>query len=455
MHLAKIPRPKAVPWNNECDFLILPTQKSIDARGLLISIPIYLMPDSAIRFLNVTKKFKLNSEKPVPFLKRIGSIFGYANGAEDDLDQYFSAVKNISFDIKKGETVGFVGTNGSGKSTLLKLAAEIILPTEGEIEVNGRLSALLELGAGFHVDLTGRENIKLGGALLGLTGADVASITDDIIEFSELGDFIEIPVKHYSSGMFMRLAFSVAIHVLPEILFIDEILAVGDQSFQDKCFQRLHELKRSSVTMVIVSHDLRSLQNICERLIWIHHGEFKMTGEPRRVLAAYTEFMRSQTEGQMLKQSGISSGQRWGSGEVRFRSIYLIDAEGKRANMFKANESLIVCMEWEASEPIENPQFGVSIYRTGDGIQLNSPTTYGAGIDLGVVTGCGTISYHIDQLPLLPGTYHFNVSIFDKLGVHTFDFIDRCQIFEITYAEIAENYGFVSLPARWEFKQNG
>ena len=223
------------------------------------------MSDTAIRFSNVTKKFKLNAEKPVSLMDRFGHLFG--REPNEELDRYFAAIKDVDFDIKKGETVGFVGTNGSGKSTLLKLAAGIINPTEGEIEVNGRLSALLELGAGFHLDLTGRENIKLGGSLLGLSAEEVAAITDDIIDFSELGDFIEIPVKHYSSGMFMRLAFSVAIHVLPEILFIDEILAVGDQAFQDKCFQRLQEYKRTNIPMIIVSHDLRSLQNISERLI--------------------------------------------------------------------------------------------------------------------------------------------------------------------------------------------
>ena len=413
------------------------------------------MSDSAIRFANVTKKFKLNSEKPVSLMNRIGSILGLSNGAADDLEQYFSAIKNISFDIKKGETVGFVGTNGSGKSTLLKLAAEIINPTEGEIEVNGRLSALLELGAGFHLDLTGRENIRLGGSLLGLSAIEVAAITDEIIEFSELGDFIEIPVKHYSSGMFMRLAFSVAIHVLPEILFIDEILAVGDQSFQDKCFHRLYELKRNKVTMIIVSHDLRSLQNICDRLIWIHHGEFKMTGEPRRVLAAYTEFMRKQTEAQLVDDTAISTGQRWGSGEIRFSSVQLLDAAGKPSTMFKANEAFTICMKWEASEPIKNPQFGLALFRTNDGLQLNSPTTDGAGIDLGIVSGSGELNYHIDTFPLLPGNYYLNVSIHDSLGVHTFDFIDKCQEIEVTYTDSTEHYGFLSLPARWEFNQDG
>lgn len=411
------------------------------------------MSESAIRFVDVTKKFKLNAENQGGIVDRIKGLFRSEQLARSDGDRYFSAVKNVSFDIKKGETVGFVGTNGSGKSTLLKLAAGIINPTDGRVEVNGRLSALLELGAGFHVDLTGRENIRLGGSLLGLSAEDVAAITQDIIAFSELGDFIEIPVKHYSSGMFMRLAFSVAIHVMPEILFIDEILAVGDQSFQDKCFQRLHELKRSNVTMVIVSHDLRSLANICERLIWIHQGEFKLAGEPRKVLAAYTEFMRKQNESKMISQSLADVGQRWGSGEIKFESVRILDRDQQPTNTFKSNEALTICLDYFAKEEIDNPQFGLSFYRSNDNVQLNSPTTYGAGVKLGMVQGNGSISYQIDTLSLLPGVYYINVSIYDKQGVHVFDFIDHCQTIHVTFTENQEDYGFLSLAARWEVKE--
>ncbi len=410
------------------------------------------MSETAIRFSNVTKNFQLNSEKKQTLSERIDSLLGRSSAPAEE--RFFSAIKNVDFDIKKGETVGFVGTNGSGKSTLLKLAAGIIQPTDGEIEVNGRLSALLELGAGFHLDLTGRENINLGGSLLGLTADEVAAIAEDVIAFSELGGFIEIPVKHYSSGMFMRLAFSVAIHVMPEILFIDEILAVGDQAFQDKCFQRLHDFKRSNVTMIIVSHDLRSLQNICEKLIWIHLGEVKMSGDPRKVLAAYTDFMRRQNVEKMINQSLDQDGQRWGSGEIKYKSVRLKNSEGDYTNILKSNEAVEVEMEWEAFQEIDNPQFGLSIYREGDQIQLNSPNTFGAGLDLGTVSGCGRMSYHIDNLPLLPGAYYLNVSIYDKQGVHAFDFVDQCLKFEITFTDKPENYGFLSLPARWEFEPN-
>ena len=363
------------------------------------------------------------------------------------------ALKSLTMRVPEGSSVGVIGRNGSGKSTLLKLITGIYKPSSGEIDCSGRVSALIELGAGFHPDFTGRENVFLGGMIQGLTKKQIHDRFDEIVEFAELENFIDEPVRTYSSGMFMRLAFSVAIHVLPEILFIDEILAVGDQSFQDKCFHRLYQLKREGVTMIIVSHDLRSLQSICDRLIWIHLGEVKMTGEPRQVLASYTDFMRKQNEAKMIQQSFSEvTGQRWGSGEIRFRSVRLVDKDGNPTTMFKANEPMSVCMEWEATEPIDNPQFGLSIYRTGDQVQLNSPTTEGAGIDLGMVEGSGEISYHVDTMPLLPGVYHLNVSIHDKMGIHTFDYIDKCQKIEITYTDIIEHYGFLSLPARWEIK---
>ena len=251
----------------------------------------------------------------------------------------------------------------------------------------------------------------------------------------------------------MRLAFSVAIHVKPEILFIDEILAVGDQAFQDKCFKRLHEFKRSNVTMIIVSHDLRSLQNICERLIWIEKGVVTMSGEPREVMAAYTDYMRRQNVEKMISQN-VADKHRWGSGEIKYRGVKLKNSEGEYTDILRANEAVEIEMAWEASEPIDNPQFGLSIFRQNDNVQLNSPNTFSAGHRFGIVEGCGEISYRINDLPLLPGAYYISVSIHDKQGVHLFDFIDQCLKFEVTFTDRPENYGFLSLSAGWEFKQH-
>ena len=238
--------------------------------------------DYAIRIRNLDKKFKLNSDKPRTLKEKI--LFSKRNKVE-----MISILKNISLDIKKGETVALIGTNGSGKSTLLKLMTKIIYPTNGTIKINGKLTSLLELGAGFHPDFTGRENIYFNAAIFGLTKQQIDRRLDEIIEFSELGDFIDNPVRTYSSGMYMRLAFSVAINVDAEILLIDEILAVGDQHFQDKCFAKLHELKDSDKTIVIVTHNLDQVKELCTRAIWIKDGKIEMDDNPSKVVKKYLE----------------------------------------------------------------------------------------------------------------------------------------------------------------------
>ena len=196
-------------------------------------------------------------------------------------------LKGIDLDIKKGETVALIGTNGSGKSTLLKLMTKILYPNKGTLETHGKLTSLLELGAGFHPDFTGRENIYFNAAIFGLTRQEIDKRIDEIIEFSELGDFIDNPVRTYSSGMYMRLAFSIAINVDAEILLIDEILAVGDQHFQDKCFAKLKEMKESEKTIVIVTHSLGQVRELCDRAIWIYNGEVRMDGTPNEVVDEY------------------------------------------------------------------------------------------------------------------------------------------------------------------------
>ena len=238
------------------------------------------MKDVAIRVVNMTKKFKLNSDKPHTLKERI--VFGKKNKKE-----YRTILKNINLEIKKGETVALIGTNGSGKSTLLKLMTKIIYPTKGKLITDGKLTSLLELGAGFHPDFTGRENIYFNASIFGLTKKQIDDRLEDIIAFSELGELIDTPVRTYSSGMYMRLAFSVAINVDADILLIDEILAVGDQHFQDKCFDKLMELKNSDKTIVIVSHSLDSVKKLCNRAIWIYQGNIRMDGNTNEVINEY------------------------------------------------------------------------------------------------------------------------------------------------------------------------
>ena len=234
----------------------------------------------AIKVENVSKEFKLIYDKPFTLKERL--VFWNKTKVGK-----YQVLKNVSLNIKKGETIALIGVNGSGKSTLLKLMTKIIYPTSGNININGKLTSLLELGAGFHPDFTGRENIYFNASIFGLTASEIDKRISEIINFSELGDFIDSPVRTYSSGMYMRLAFSVAINVDADILLIDEILAVGDQHFQDKCFSKLQELKSSGKTIVIVSHSLGAIKQLCDRAIWIYEGEIRMDGKTNKVVDEY------------------------------------------------------------------------------------------------------------------------------------------------------------------------
>ena len=234
----------------------------------------------AIKVENLTKEFKLFYDKPKTLKERL--VFW--NKKKEDSRK---VLNNINLNIKKGETVALIGTNGSGKSTLLKLMTKIIYPSKGKLITNGKLTSLLELGAGFHPDFTGRENIYFNASIFGLTKSQIDEKIDEIIEFSELGDFIDNPVRTYSSGMYMRLAFSVAINVQAEILLIDEILAVGDQHFQDKCFNKLIELKNAGKTIVIVTHSMDQVRRFCNRAVWLYKGEIRKDGPVEEVLSEY------------------------------------------------------------------------------------------------------------------------------------------------------------------------
>ena len=234
----------------------------------------------AIKVENLTKEFKLFYDKPSTLKERL--VFW-----NKKKENSRTVLKDINLTIKKGETVALIGTNGSGKSTLLKLMTKIIYPSKGKLTTNGKLTSLLELGAGFHPDFTGRENIYFNASIFGLTKEEIEKRVDEIIEFSELGEFIDSPVRTYSSGMYMRLAFSVAINVDADILLIDEILAVGDQHFQDKCFAKLTELKESDKTIVIVTHSLEQVRKLCTRAIWIYKGEVRLDGKPDKVVDEY------------------------------------------------------------------------------------------------------------------------------------------------------------------------
>lgn len=290
--------------------------------------------ENAIEVRNMSKRFKVDYDKAHTLKDKL--LFWRTSHVE-----IHEVLKNINMDIKKGETVALIGTNGSGKSTLLKLMTKIIFPNEGTIETNGKLTSLLELGAGFHQDFTGRENIYFNASIFGLTRKEIDARIQDIIDFSELGEFIDHPVRTYSSGMYMRLAFSVAINVDAEILLIDEILAVGDQHFQDKCYRKLKELKDSDKTIVIVTHSLDVVKDLCDRAVWIYKGELKLDGDPIYVIDEYLKQVALDHKEE--KRKAIAEGKH------HFKGAVFIDKPKDFAKVDKSKGSLY-CEGWQISD---------------------------------------------------------------------------------------------------------
>ena len=290
--------------------------------------------ENAIEVRNMSKRFKVDYDKAHTLKDKL--LFWRTSHVE-----IHEVLKNINMDIKKGETVALIGTNGSGKSTLLKLMTKIIFPNEGTIETNGKLTSLLELGAGFHQDFTGRENIYFNASIFGLTRKEIDARIQDIIDFSELGEFIDHPVRTYSSGMYMRLAFSVAINVDAEILLIDEILAVGDQHFQEKCYRKLKELKDSDKTIVIVTHSLDVVKDLCDRAVWIYKGELKLDGDPIYVIDEYLKQVALDHKEE--KQKAIAQGKH------RFKGAVFIDKPKDFVKVQQTSE-VLKCHGWQISD---------------------------------------------------------------------------------------------------------
>ena len=267
----------------------------------------------------------------------------------------FWALKGVDFEVPTGSTFGVIGSNGSGKSTLLKTMAGILEPDKGEVEIEGRVSALLELGAGFHPELSGRENVFLNGAILGLSKKEITARFDDIVEFAGLADFIDTPVKNYSSGMFVRLGFAVAAHVEPDVLLIDEVLSVGDESFQRRCAEKIDEFRRDGRTIVFVSHGLGQVEQLCEDVAWIDKGELKMLGPAAEVISAY------QGESHQAERVEGEQGSRWGTGEAQIVHVELLDADGAPQSVLTTLEPATIHVDITAHTPLQDTVVGVRI----------------------------------------------------------------------------------------------
>lgn len=400
-------------------------------------------------FQNVSKRFRFTSNKPQTVLESIVATFSRrASGRERDL----WAVRDVSFDVDAGQSLGIIGRNGSGKSTILKLITRILRPTAGRVVVRGRVSALLELGAGFHPDLTGRENIFLNAAVLGLSKQETERCYDSILAFSELEEFINMPVKHYSSGMYMRLGFSIAIHVAPDILIVDEILAVGDQAFQTKCVDHIYEMKRQGTTIIMVSHDLAKIQKLCTDLLWIENGEIRSAGPTQDVVDQYQDYMSGRESKQLIAANGAF--ERWGNGEIELTAVRFLNAAGEEQRTFKTGDKMTIEMSYMAHKVVKEPEFGLAIFHQ-DGTHVNGPNTRLANLQMGVVEGEGVVRYQIEHLPLLPARYLVTTAVHNSKLPIAYDYHQQAYSFRVVSGGTPENHGLIEIPATWQWLPAG
>jgi ABC-2 type transport system ATP-binding protein len=355
----------------------------------------------------------------------------------------FWALEDVSFDILQGSTFGIIGSNGSGKSTLLKCLAGILSPEKGEIKVRGSLAALLELGAGFHPELSGVENIYLNGAILGMTRRDIDKRIDEIVDFSGLEKFIDTPVKNYSSGMVVRLGFSIASSVDPEILLIDEVLAVGDEAFQRKCGERIEDFRREGRTIVLVSHGLSQIQQLCTTTAWIEKGHLKLIGDTNDILAEYLGNSHDATP----REEG-QAGQRWGTGEVLISKVEVLDHNGVETGTLTTSSPATFRIHYSNPTAIKEAIVGVRITDI-HGVNVWGSNLKRAGVGPIELTENGEIRLRINDFVLLDGTYDLTVAISDLSETHEYDHWDRRIRFDVRQGRIRDE-GLVYIKGLWE-----
>lgn len=395
------------------------------------------MADPAISVEHLSKRFRLYHDRNQSLKAAV--MRGGRARYED-----FWALRDVSLEIAEGVTYGFIGTNGSGKSTLLKCLARILEPDEGRSRTRGKVSALLELGAGFHPELSGRENVYLNGSILGMSKGELDRRFDDIVEFAGLERFIDTPVKNYSSGMYVRLGFSVAINVDPDILLVDEVLAVGDEQFQRRCNERFADLRSEGRTIVVVSHSLGSIQAICDEVAWLDDGILRATGAAGDVIDQYLlEVHQERGEGEIHATSG-----RWGSREVSIDELQVLGADGNPADLVRTGEQITLRIRYSAAAPVAHPVFTLAIHSL-EGAIVTNPNTRDAEFHPEQVSGSGYLDLVVEQMPLLPGTYDLSAAITDAAGLHIFDHRHRALRFDVEAGASREGSGLVTLNGRW------
>lgn len=357
---------------------------------------------TAVRFTNVSKRFELVHPTRRSVFGHMGSILGLGRKQTEE----FWALRDISFEVDRGETIGIIGPNGSGKTTILKLLTGTLFPDEGSIESNGKVFGLLELGAGFHPDLSGRENVFLNGSFLGIGRNEMAQLYDRIVEFAELERFIDTPVKHYSSGMYMRLGFAIAIAVSPDVMVIDEVLAVGDAAFARKCYQALAEVKKSGRTMLFVSHDPIQVRRFCDRVLWIDEGRTRRIGATREVIQDYLQTTLAPVSNEVYPPG--EDPVRAGQGPLTITDVYVQDASRRRSHSVIPGESVKLVIEYACKEYLDEAAFGCSIRRS-DGLYIHDASSASSHGPVSVQPDGGVVECNLGPISLGPGIYHVSV----------------------------------------------
>lgn len=366
------------------------------------------MNDVVIHVDALSKRFTLQGRGAHTLKGTALEALRYLRGQVNPASELW-ALSQISFDVRRGEVLGIIGANGAGKSTLLGLLAGTMAPTSGTVTTTGTISSLLELGAGFHPDLTGRENVFLAGATMGLTRRQMKDRLPAIIEYAELESFIDQPVKHYSSGMYVRLGFAVAVEVNPDILLIDEVLAVGDAAFQRKCIKRMEEFRSQKKTMLIISHDLATIQSISSRILFLDHGTLQGDGPPSEMIDAYETFWRNKASDAAM--AAASEHQReWGTREVIIEKVDFLDTQGHATDTFRWGEPLKARIRYRAAHHIDNPVFGFAI-SDQNGKLVHGNNTQIERFSIDAIDHTGDITLTIDPLPLAQGVYLFSFSV--------------------------------------------
>ncbi len=388
---------------------------------------------SAIVAKSVTKRFKLYTDYKY-------AVIEYLLFKKKTFHKVFYALNNVSFELEKGGVLGIIGDNGAGKSLLLKILSGSVVPTSGEIMVNGSVSSLIDIQSGFKRDFTGLDNIRMNLIINGYSGKQYEYIVDKIVDFSELGDFIKYPISAYSTGMLMRLGFSIYSTIVEDVLIVDEHIAVGDNYFMRKCIERLKTLHREKKTLVIVSHSMHIIANLSTRVLWLEGGKVREIGDPATVVRDY--------EAYILKKEGNGSIQKVAtySEEARIIGVKICDSEGKPKEIFETGEDILVDVQAEFRAKIKNPVFGVAIFKE-DGRYVYGPNTFFDKFDTGECTGKVNVRIKYEDIPLLSGRYLISVAIFDPEHIYPYDFHEKRYSFEVRNNLL--DHGDIKINHKW------